>query len=392
MSDRDVVYLDHAAAAPLRPEVAEAMAHAGADAWANPSSQHAAGRRARRLLEECRERILALVGARTAGRGGDRLVFSSGMTEANRLALFGMAAGRTGCIASSARDHSSVRTAVRELGSRGWQVVEPTLDDRGGIDPVWAFPAAAPRPLILCQTLVCGQTGTRDTWGQGRPHGRAEKDVLLHADAAQSLLCHPPAFAESGFATLTLAPCKFGGPRGIGATIVRAGIPFAGLVPGPQEGGLRGGTEAVPLAAGFARALELAISEHRVVADRLRLLRERLATRLIATARDAGIPAGIVAAAGEHAANLLVVTLPGIDRQAFVMAADLEGVACASGTACASGSSEPAPAVAALRLGSDLDRSAVRFSLGAGTTEAEIDLALSRLQAVFDRLRQAPRR
>lgn len=388
MSGLDAVYLDHAAATPLRPEVAEAMARAATEAWANPSSQHAAGRRARRLLEECRERILALVGARTAGRGSDRLVFSSGTTEANRLALFGMAAGHTGCIASSARDHSSVRTAVRELGSHGWQVVEPPLDDRGGIDPAWAFPAAAPPPLILCQTLVCGQTGTRDTWGRNRPDGGGGGDVLLHADAAQTMLCHPPSFTESGFATLTLAPCKFGGPRGIGATIVRAGIPFVGLVPGPQEGGLRGGTEAVPLAAGFARALEIVISEHRVVADRLRLLRERLATRLIATARDAGIPAGIVAAAGDHAANLLVVTLPGIDRQAFVMAADIEGVACASGTACASGSSEPAPAVAALRLGSDLDRSAVRFSLGPDTTEADIDLALARLQAVFDRRQQ----
>jgi cysteine desulfurase len=389
MSGRDAVYLDHAAATPPRPEVAEAMAHAAAAAWANPSSQHAAGRRARRELEECRERILALVGATTAGRGRDRLVFTSGMTEANRLAILGMAAGRTGCIASSARDHASVRTAARELGSRGWQVVEPPLDDQAAIDPDWAFSAAMPAPLILCLTLVCGQTGTREPRGIGPAADSGGRDVLLHADAAQAMLCHPPSFADSGFATLSLAPCKFGGPRGIGATIVRAGIPFAGLVPGPQEGGLRGGTEAVPLAAGFARALEIVIGEQRVVAERLRLLRERLATRLIAAARAAGIPADVVAACGDAAANLLVVTFPGIDRQAFVMAADLEGVACASGTACASGSSEPAPAVAALRIGSELDRSAVRFSLGAGTTEAEIDVTLARLQAVFGRRRQS---
>jgi cysteine desulfurase len=386
------VFLDHAAATPLRPEVAEELARTATEAWANPSSPHAAGRRARRVLEECRERILALVGARATGSGRDRLVFTSGTTEANRLALLGMAAGQAGaagCIASSARDHASVRATAKELGDRGWRVFEPMLEPTGAIDRGWTVPEDAPRPRILSLTLDCGQTGTREFRGIGPAADSGGRDVLLHADAAQAMLCHPPSFADSGFATLSLAPCKFGGPRGIGATIVRAGIPFAGLVPGPQEGGLRGGTEAVPLAAGFARALEIVITEQRVVAERLRLLRERLATRLIAAARAAGIPADIVAAYGDAAANLLVVTFPGIDRQAFVMAADLEGVACASGTACASGSSEPAPAVAALRIGSELERSAVRFSLGAGTTEAEIDVTLARLQAVFGRRRQS---
>lgn len=390
------VFLDHAAATPLRPEVAEELARTATEAWANPSSPHAAGRRARRVLEECRERILALVGARASGSGRDRLVFTSGTTEANRLALLGMAAGQAGaagCIASSARDHASVRATAKELGDRGWRVFEPALDATGAIDRGWTFPEDAPRPRILSLTLVCGQTGTVEPRGMVRAAatGDADREMLVHADAAQAILCHDVSFAAAGFATLALAPTKFGGPRGIGATIVRADVPFAGVVPGPQESGLRGGTEAVSLAAGFARALEIAVAERATVADRMSRLRDRFAVRLVSVAGQAGIPACVVAAEGVRAANLLVVALPGIDRQAFVMAADLEGVECASGTACASGSSEPAAAILALGLDAETARSVVRFSLGAVTTEANVDQALGRLERVFARLcRRSP--
>ncbi|MFN9368126.1 MAG: cysteine desulfurase family protein [Planctomycetia bacterium] len=389
MTMADPVFLDHASATPLRPEVADAMARAAGDAWANPSSQHAAGRRAKQVLEECRERILALVGARSTGSRRDRLVFTSGMTEANRLAILGMAAGHSGCIASSARDHSSVRGTVRELGDRGWRVFEPPLDGRAAIAVGWSFPADAPGPRILCLTLVCGQTGTVEP-RIANPANDGANAVFLHADAAQAPLCHRVSFSEAGFATLAIAPCKFGGPRGIGATIVRAGIPFAGLVPGPQESGLRGGTEAVLLAAGFARALEIVVAERAAVAERIGRLRDRLEAGIVAAARTAGIPARVVADAGHRATNLLVVTFPGIDRQAFVMAADLQGVACASGTACASGSSEPAPALAALGLETEPARSAVRFSFGTSSSATDVDRAVTRLEQVFTRLKPHP--
>lgn len=380
------IMLDHAAATPLRPEVADVMARAAVEAWANPSSQHAAGRQAKRTLEDCRERILALVGGRGLGSRRDRLVFTSGMTEANRLAILGMAAGHVGSVASSARDHSSVRTAVRELGDRGWTVCTPPLDAGGAIDPGWTFAATMPQPRILVLTLVCGQTGSIE------PRCRLPQDrggaagVLVHVDAAQAILCEQIAFADSGFASLALAPCKFGGPRGIGAAIVRGDVPLSGIVPGPQESGLRGGTEAVPLAVGFARALELAVAERAAVAERISRLRDQFATRLLAAARAVGIPARILPPAGDRAATLVVVAFPGVDRQAFVMAADLAGVACASGTACASGSSEPAPALTAVGLDADIARSAVRFSLGGSTTPADIDAATTRLEPVLARL------
>lgn len=381
------VFLDHAAATPVRPEVAEAIARAGEEAWANPSSQHAAGRQAKRVLEDSREQILALLGGRGTGSRRDRLVFTSGMTEANRLAILGMAAGHVGSIASSARDHSSVRAAARALGDRGWTVCTPPLDRGGQIDAGWAFADAAPRPRILVRTLVCGQTGTVEP--PAGPAAACNRDaaLLVHADAAQAILCEEIAFAASGFAALALAPCKFGGPRGIGAAIVRADVPLVGIVPGPQESGLRGGTEPVPLAVGFARALEMAVAERRAAAERIGRLRDRFESRVLAAARRVGIPATVVPAAGMRAASLLVVAFAGIDRQAFVMAADLAGVACASGTACASGSSEPAPALVAMGMDAGLARSAVRFSFGATTTAEEIDRAVTRLEPVLARLR-----
>lgn len=138
--------------------------------------------------------------------------------------------------------------------------------------------------------------------------------------------------------------------------------------------------------------LEIAVADRLAVTDRLGRLRELFGTRLVAMGRAAGIPAGVVAAAGRRAANILVVAFPGIDRQAFVMAADLEGVECASGTACASGSSEPAPAVAAVGGDPESARSAIRFSFGPDTTDEAIDLAMTRLEKVFARLRQATAR
>jgi len=395
------LYLDHAATTPMRDEVACAMEEARRTAFANPSSPHAAGRLARSVLEDCRERILAgLGGRRGSATTADRLIFTSGATEANHLALLGTAGrGRAGVglIGHSPRDHASIPAAAAELAARGWDAEVLPLDPRGAIDPTaFAARAGGPpagRPALLATTLVCGQTGLCEDMVAVARLATALPGLTIHVDATQAVPGLEIAFDRIPAATLTIAPHKFGGPRGIGGLLVRGGVAFEPLVAGSQEGGLRGGTEPVPLAVGFATALDLCNAERTREVERWEALRNRFEARL-ASAGSHGITVlGRDTPAVARAAHISTVIFPGIDRQAFVMAADLAGIWCATGTACASGSTEPAPAVeavaAAMGLPATAAQSAVRFSFGRGTTAAMIDAATARLVELVARL--APR-
>lgn len=381
------MYLDHAAATPLAAEVAAAMAEVHAGGFANPSSPHAAGRAARRLLEESRERILAVCGADLGP--GARLVFTSGATEANRLAVLGTATAPHGRILSSARDHSSLAAAGREVATRGWDAVKVPLTRHGTLE----LDAVAARgdvgAELLCVTLACGQSGAWENVAGVARWAAATPGRHIHVDAAQAFWSSSPrpfGLPRGMAATITFAPHKVGGPRGIGGLFVRRDIDLVPLVPGTQEAGVRGGTEAVTLAVGFAKAVEIAAADRVHVARRLAALRDRLETRLLAAAAAAGVAAQVVAAGGGRAPHLATVSFPGLDRQAFVMAADLEGVSCATGSACASGSSEPAPALVAQGLPATVVAGAVRFSVGVDTTPAQIDAAAERLGRVLCRM------
>jgi cysteine desulfurase len=377
------VYLDHAAATPVADEVAAAMEAVRREGFGNPSSPHGPGRLARKILEEARERIVPLLG----GRRGDRLVFTSGATEANFLGILGLAgaAGGPGRCRFSARDHSSAGAAAAALTARGWQVARLPLLGDGTLAP--DPDPEPPAVTILCATLVCGQSGGVEdvgrlaTWAGGA--GR-----FLHVDATQAVVCGPGAEAAvaAGAATVVVAPHKFGGPRGIGGLLVRGGVDLRPLVPGPQERGLRGGTEPVALAVGFARALELATAARGELATRLDAVRAGFEAALCAAAREASIEPVVIAATARRAPHISTIAFPGLDREAVVMAADLAGVAAATGTACASGASDPAPALVAMGLPDDVVRSAVRFSFGHGTTEALVATALERLRTVLGRM------
>jgi cysteine desulfurase len=387
------IYLDHAAATPLRDEVAAAMDEARRTAFANPSSPHAAGRTAKRLLEESRERIVACLGGRLTGPARDRFVFTSGATEANRLAILGRAGGPPGWCGHSPRDHGSVVAAAAALAAAGWRVERLTLGPDGGL--TGPSPAAPwPAPELLCVTSACGQTGTVECMARIWEWAVAAPGRIVHVDATQAVACGPAAalaLPAAGIeATLVVAPAKFGGPRGIGGLLARGTMPLDPVVPGPQETGLRGGTEAVALAVGFARALELATTERAALAARLEELRDRLEPLVTAAAAAAGCTAVVVGRSAGRVPHVTTIAFPGLDREAIVMAADLEGVCLATGTACASGSSEPAPAVAALDLTGGLARAAVRFSLGRDTDATAVDAAVARLAGVLARMvRQA---
>ncbi|MBU6308392.1 MAG: aminotransferase class V-fold PLP-dependent enzyme [Planctomycetes bacterium] len=386
---RQLIYLDHAATTPLDPRIDEAMRRASADAFANPSSPHAAGRRARAILEDARERLVALLGGRSAGGSRDRLIFTSGATEANRLGMLGTAGPHPGTVGISPRDHGSVIAAAADLAARGWEVRRLPLAADGSASGAAAILAAStPGRVLLSTTLVCGQTGIRESPVPLAETGVGER-LFVHADATQAAAWDALSFATLPLTTLALAPHKFGGPRGIGGLLVRGGVDVMPLTPGPQELGLRGGTEAVPLAVGFAVALHLAAAARDEMRLRTANLRDRFENQFVAAAGRHGLDAMVVGHGADRAPHIATMAVRGCDRQAFMMACDLAGIALATGTACASGSSDPSPAILALDLPGWVAQSAIRASVGPSTTETDITEAVHRLDRVFRGIAEA---
>lgn len=377
------LYLDHAATTPVDPEVAECIAQVQADCFGNPSSPHAIGRRARRMVDDAREQILAALGCPTAG-----LVFTSGATEANALALHSLSredASSPGLIATSSRDHDSLRAAARHAD----QNTLLPLDTTGRLDhaavTTWLESASGNRHRLLTTTLVCGQTGTiEDVPAFLQVIAATAVSCDVHTDATQAVGRLPVAFPSLGCSSLSFSPHKFGGPRGIGCLITQPGTPLRPLFPGSQQFAQRGGTEPVALIAGCGVAVSLAVSRQQAESERLATLRNDFENRLLRLAAAAGIDAQIVGSAVPRSPHLSTIALTGIDRQAFVMAADLAGVCVATGTACASGSHEPAPALVAMNLPESIIQAAVRFSFGSTTTPDTITEALSRLQPLLE--------
>jgi cysteine desulfurase len=375
------IYLDHNATSPLLPAAAEAMCEAWATAWANPASQHAAGRAARRVLETAREQVIHLLGGDPTGRAPDRLVFTSGGTEANALAIRGLlAASGKRRLVISAIEHPSVARTAEQLETEGVRVDRLGVgsDGRVRVEELETLLAEAANEIGLVSVMLASnETGVVQPLYAIAPLCR-EAGIAVHTDAVQFAGKDELSFRKGGIEAATVAAHKFHGPVGIGALIL---APHAKLAPqlvgGHQQEGLRAGTESAPLAAGMAAALKEVL---RLPAPTLRLLikRNRLEAGVLATWP------GAVAIAGEspRAPHATCIAFPGADRQALVMAYDLAGVACSTGSACASGSSEPSPTLLAMGLDRKLIDGAVRFAVGAMTTEAEIDEAIERIGRV----------
>ena len=386
-----LIDLDHNATTPVLPEVAAAMAECYAQGHANPASQHQAGRRARRVLEDAREAIGQMLGANLAGRQSDRVIFTSGGTEANNLAIFGLAlasGAEPGEIISSAIEHPSVQGPLAHLESLGWLVHRVGVS-RDGVLRLDEFDA-----LINSRTrLVSIMLGNNET-GVLQPVASvaeiaAAHGVPLHTDAVQVVGKLPVVFSSLGVTALSLAAHKFHGPAGIGALLVAGGARLSPhLFGGFQQGGLRPGTEPLALAVGLRRALELFQAAAEPRARRMRELRNRLEAGLKAGCEGTAVN-GAGAPRLPHTSNL---AFPGLDRQALAMALDLAGVACSTGSACASGSSEPSHVLLAMGCSREIVASSLRFSLGAETTADEIDEAVRRILATTTNLAPQTRR
>jgi cysteine desulfurase len=275
----EAIYLDHNATTPLLPEVANAMNEAQVAFPANPASQHRAGQQARRALEECRERIAALLGAKTSGMDADRLVFTSGGTEANNLAILGMLADQPpGHLITSAIEHPSLLGPVGELERRGWEITRVSADIHGLVRPGEIANSFRDDTRLVSIMAANNETGVLQPIKE-ISQLCFERGVQFHTDAAQWVGKLRMRFHDLSLAALSCAAHKFNGPLGVGALLLRHDVPLAGqLHGGHQQEGLRPGTESVPLAVGMQTALEIWERDFSTQTARLTLLRDRFET------------------------------------------------------------------------------------------------------------------
>ncbi|MBI1248815.1 aminotransferase class V-fold PLP-dependent enzyme [bacterium] len=381
-----MIYVDNNATTPMAVEVALAMSQAYQSAFLNPASQHQAGQKARRRLEDARETILNLLGAETTSFASDRLVFTSGGTEANNLALFGLGGSGPGQVVISAIEHPSISEAAQHLARQGTQIRILPVDRQGVVqlDPLANW--LEERTRLVSVMLGNNETGVRQPIEEIAAIC-CEKGVPLHVDAVQAVGKLPLNFRKLGAAAMTVTPHKFHGPRGIGALILDDRVKLnPSMFGGSQQLAMRPGTESVELAIGFERALQLAIEALPEAAQTMRELRDRLEMLL-----QELLPADQVVINGKEAPRISHtsnVSFPGIDRQALVMALDMAGVACSTGSACASGSSEPSPTLIAMGLDEAVISGSIRLSLSRFTTQPEVDEVASRISSCIKRLRQ----
>ncbi len=381
------IYLDHNATSPILPEVADALREASLRYGANPGSQHEPGRQARRALEDARLRIGEVLGARCQGTEADQVVFTSGGTEANNLALFGLTAhfaAVPGHLVVSGLEHPSIAASAMALESRGWRVDRAPATRAGVVQPETIESLLRPETRLVSLMLASNETGVLQPVAEvARLCG--SRGIPLHTDAVQVVGKLPVDFAGLGVATLSCAAHKFHGPLGIGALILGHNVRLRPLVyGGHQQAGLRPGTETVALVLGMRAALECWSREADARAARMRALRDRLEQQILTEEPSATIIGQQV----ERLPNTSNIAFPGLDRQALVMALDLAGVACSTGSACASGSSEPSVSLVAMGLEKALVDGSIRLSLGATTTAPEIDEAASRILRVCQHLRR----
>jgi cysteine desulfurase len=367
---RRVIYLDHAATTPLRPEALEAMLPFLTDAFGNPSSAHAAGRRARAALDEAHERIASCIGA-----GPREIVLTSGGTESINLALKGVAwAGkaRGHRIVTSAVEHHAVGHALAYLERFGFEIVTVDVDRYGRVDPVEVEAALTDRTILVSIMLANNEVGTIQPIAEIARRVHSRRGIAFHVDAVQAAPYLDVDVRELDVDLLSIGAHKFEGPKGVGALYVRAGTHLLGQQQGgSQERHRRAGTEDVAGAVGMAVALDLAASERPATTTFLRRHRDRLRSAL--TAVD-GIE--LTGHSKQRLPNHVSVVARDVDGSAVALALDLEGIAASTGSACTSGSGEVSHVLTAMGYPPDEARGALRFSAGRTTTDADIDAVI----------------
>lgn len=360
-----VLDLDSNATTPLLPEAWEAMRPLMLENSGNASSAHALGRKARQQLESAREEVAELLGARP-----DEVVFTAGATEANNLAIFGLVGPTPGAIFAAPIEHPCVIEPLKALEKRGFAVEWLPVNPQGVVEQRDVLSRATPETRLVSLMLANHETGAIQPIRHVAK--TLPKGVPLQCDAAQAIGKLPVDFRDLGVAALTASAHKFHGPKGVGLLFLKKGVPFQPILfGGHQQRGVRPGTEAVPLAVGLAVALRHAIKEMESNRAKWLELRTAFLANLGAEHVLNGSPDGLP--------TTLNVSFPGCRAEVLLMALDLAGVACSTGSACSSGSLLPSPVLAAMGVPAPVLESAMRFSFHAGRTVEEMAEAARRV-------------
>jgi cysteine desulfurase len=384
------VYLDHAATTPLRPEARDVWLSA-TESLGNASSIHAAGQAARRLLEDARERLAAVLGCDPI-----EVVFTSGGTESANLAVKGLWWGRmpgTEAIVLPDGEHHATLDAVGWLVARDGAQVRPVALDPLGAIPVDAFASALDGAALATALVASNEVGTVSD-AADIALAAAGAGVPLHLDAVSAFGHVPVSFSEwrgdasgpAGLVALSVSAHKIGGPAGVGALVVARQASLAPLVHGGgQQRGLRAGTQDVAGAAAFATAAELAVAERDAEAVRLAELRDRLVQGILATVEGAEL----LGSADRRLPGNAHILFPGASGETLLFLLDQSGIAVSTGSACQAGVAEPSHVVLALGRTDAEARQVLRLTLGRTSTEVDVDAALAALPRAVERARAA---
>ncbi len=384
----DRIYLDHAAATPLDPEVlAEMLPYFGPE-YGNPSSIHASGRRAARAITSARSRVAKILGAQD-----DEIIFTGSGTESDTLALLGAAranASRGRHIVISAIEHKAVMESARALEREGFEVTVAPVDKHGVVTTDAVVRLVRDDSVLISIMLVNNELGTVlpvAPIAAALRERRAKTGLpLLHSDACQAAGFLQLDVRALGVDLLTLNGSKVYGPRGIGVLYVKRGTRLTPLIlGGAQEQGLRAGTESVPLIAGMAAALIKAETVRTAEATRLETLRSYFVSGLVSRIPGVIINGHPLA----HAPHIVHITVPGIEGESMLLALDAAGIEAATGSACSATDLKPSHVLVAMGQSDSLLHGSIRFSLGRSTTKDQLDRVLSHFPPIVRKLRHA---
>ncbi|WP_339266658.1 cysteine desulfurase family protein [Paenibacillus sp. FSL R5-0470] len=379
------IYLDHAASTPVHPEVAKVMLNIMTEQYGNASSVHQFGRSAKRILNGARDNIAAFLGC-----SPDEWVFTGGGTESDNLALYGAAAAvshKGKHIITTQIEHHAVLHTCEELEEKeGFKVTYLPVDSTGRVS-VTDVEAALQEDTVLISVMYANnEVGTVQPIQEIGQLAR-ERGILFHVDAVQALGALPITLRELPVDYMSFTAHKINGPQGIGGLYVRSGAPLhPRLHGGLQERGRRAGTENLAGAAGFAKAVEIAVKGLSERQQNMKLLRGRLLEEL-----DTLIGRERYSLNGnteEFLPSILNLSFPGAGTDVMLMNLDMEGIAAASGSACTSGSLEISHVLKAMGLPQNILESAIRFSIGLGNTTEEIEYVARKVETILNRLRK----
>ncbi|MGH9447875.1 MAG: cysteine desulfurase family protein [Terriglobia bacterium] len=377
------VYLDYNATTPLAPEVFQAMEPYLNGEFGNASSIHAWGQLAKAAVEEARDSVARLLGARAS-----EVIFTSGGTESNNLAIFGVVEAASAPrsvkhIVTTAIEHHAVLYPVKALERQGVRATYVSVGASGMVDPRDIERAITPETVLISVMHANNELGAIQPIEEIGQIAR-ERGIVFHTDAVQSVGKIPVNAAALGVHLLSLSAHKLCGPKGVGALYVRKGTPLRPLMyGGHHERDRRPGTENVPGIVGLGRAAELALDHGREEAARVGSLRDRLEAGILRAVPQVQVNSG----ASLRLPTTSSISFDAIDGEGFVIAMDLRGIACSTGAACSSGSLEPSHVLSAIGKNREQARSTIRFSLGRATTCEDVDYTLEVLPPLVKHLR-----